>query len=74
MISTGHFDAIDDQTVGIRKFFWENKAVEAVEANEVAEATEVNEAAVVSKAWKIIIEDFRVVLVLEFNILSTKIF
>ena len=28
----------------------------------------------VSKAWKIIIEDFRVVLVLEFNILRTKIF
>ena len=28
----------------------------------------------VSKAWKITIEDFRVVLVLEFNILRTKIF
>ena len=27
----------------------------------------------VSKAWKIIIEDFRVVLVLEFNILRPKI-
>ena len=49
-------------------------AVEAVEASEVAEATEVNEAAVVSKAWKITIEDFRVILVLEFNNLRTKIF
>ena len=38
--------------------FWENKAVEAVEASEGAEAAEVNEAAVVSKAWKITIEDF----------------
>ena len=56
-----------------QEVFWENKAVEAVEANEVAEAAEVNEATVVSKAWKIINEDFRVVLVLEFNILRTKI-
>ena len=74
MSNTGHFDAINDQTIGIRNFFWRNKALEAVEANEVAEVAEVNEAAVVSKAWKIIIEDFRVVLVLEFNILRTKIF
>ena len=73
MSNTGHFDAIDYQTIGIRKFFSENKAVEAVEVNEVAEAAEVNEATVVSKAWKIINEDFRVVLVLEFNILRTKI-
>ena len=39
----------------------------AVEANKVAEA------AVVSKAWKITIEDFRVILVLEFNNIRTKI-
>ena len=71
MSNTGHFDVIDDQTIEIRKFFWENKAVEA---NEVAEAAEVNEAAVVSKAWKITIEDFRVILVLEFNKQRTKIF
>ena len=57
-----------------QEVFWENKAVEAVEANEVAEAAEVNEAAVISKAWKITIEDFRVILVLEFNNLRTKIF
>ena len=42
-------------------------AVEAVEASEVAEATEVNEAAEVFKAWKIIMEDFKAILVLEFN-------
>ena len=71
MSNTGHFDVIDDQTIEIRKFLWENKAVEA---NEVAEAAEVNEATVVSKAWKIINEDFRVILVLEFNILRPKIF
>ena len=39
--------------------FWENKAVEAVEASEGAEAAEVNEAAEVSKAWKITFEDCR---------------
>ena len=38
-----------------------------VEASEVAEAAEVNEAGEVSKAWKINIEDFRGILVLEFN-------
>ena len=68
MSNTGYFDPIDDRN---QELFWENKAVEA---NEVAEAAEVNEATVVSKAWKITIEDFRVVLVLEFNILRTKIF
>ena len=68
MSNTGYFDPIDDRN---QELFWENKAVEA---NEVAEAAEVNEATVVSKAWKIINEDFRVVLVLEFNILRTKIF
>jgi hypothetical protein len=52
-----------------QEVFWENKAVDAVEANEVTEAAKVNEVTVVSKAWKITIEDFRVVLVLEFNIL-----
>ena len=67
MSNTGYFDPIDDRN---QELFWENKAVEA---NEVAEAAEVNEATVVSKAWKITIEDFRVVLVLEFNILRTKI-
>ena len=52
-------------------------AVEAVKASEVAEATEVtevSEAVEVSKAWKITTEDFRVILVLEFNNLMTKIF
>ena len=48
-------------------------AVEAVEASEVTEATEVSEAVEVSKAWKITTEDFRVILVLEFNNLRTKI-
>jgi hypothetical protein len=38
-----------------------------------SEAAEVNEAAEVSKTWKIFPEDFRVILVLEFNILRTKI-
>ena len=71
MTNTGNFDAIDDQTIGIRKFFWENKAVEA---NEVAEAAEVNEAVVVSKVWKITTMDFRVILVLKFNNLRTKLF
>ena len=52
---------------------WWNRAVEAVEASEVAEATEVNEAADVSKACKITTEDFRVILVLEFNNLGTQI-
>ena len=58
MTNTDHFDAIDDQTIGTRKFFGENKAVEAVEANEVAEAAEVNEAAEVFKAMTITTEDF----------------
>ena len=48
-------------------------AVEAVEASEVAEATEVNEAAEVFKAWKITMDDFKAILVLEFNNLRTKI-
>ena len=48
-------------------------AVEAVEASEVAEAAEVNQATVASKAWRNINEDFRLLLVLEFNILRTKI-
>ena len=71
--NTGHFDAIDDQTIGVRKFFWENEAVETVKANEVAEVAEVSEAAAVSKAWKITTEDFRVILVLELNNRKTKI-
>ncbi len=57
--ATGHFDAIDDWTIGISKVFEENKAVEAVEANEVAEAAEV------PMAQKITTEDFRVILDLE---------
>jgi hypothetical protein len=48
-------------------------AVEAVEATEVAEATEVTEAAEVFKAWKITMEEFKAILVLEFNNLRTKI-
>ena len=61
MSNTGYFDPIDDRN---QELFWENKAVEA---NEVAEAVEVNETTVVSKAWKITIEDFSDVLVLELN-------
>ena len=49
-------------------FFWENRAVEAVEASEVAEADEVNEAAEVSKGSKITNEDFKVIQVLEFSL------
>jgi hypothetical protein len=49
-------------------------ALEAVEASEVAVSTEVNEAAEVFKAWsKITMEDFKAILVLEFNNLRTKI-
>ena len=48
-------------------------AAEAVEASEVAEAFEVNEAAEVFKAWKITMKYFKAILVLEFNILRTKI-
>ena len=44
-----------------------------IEAIEAVEATEVIEAVEVSKAWKITTEDFRVILVLEFNNLRTKI-
>ena len=72
----GHFGARDDPVIRMRKKNWENRAVEAVEASEVAEAaeaTEVSEAVEVSKAWKITTEDFRVILVLEFNNLRTKI-
>ena len=70
MISISYFGASDDQTIGIRKFFLGNWALEAVEASEVAkaaDAAEVNEAGEVSKAWKITTVDFRVSQVLEFN-------
>ena len=76
MTSIGYFGASDDQIIRIRKFFWRNWALEAVEASEVAEAAEaaeVNEAVEVSKAWKITTVDFRVFQVLEFNILKTNI-
>ena len=53
----GHFDAIDDQTIRIRKFSWGNRAVEAFVASQVAEAAEVNGAAEVSKVQKITTED-----------------
>ena len=56
-----------------QEVFWEKRAVEAVEASKVAEVTEVNEAAEVSKAWKITFEDCRVIQVLEFSNLRTKI-
>jgi hypothetical protein len=46
----------------------------AVETSEAAETTEVNEAAEVLKVWKITMEDFKAILVLEFNNLRTKIF
>ena len=41
--------------------------VEAVETSETAEADEVNEEDEVSKVWKITIDDFRVIQVLEFS-------
>ena len=63
----GYFGASDDQIIGIRKFFWGNWALEAVEANEVSEAAEVNEAGEVSKAWKSTTVDFRIFQLLEFN-------
>ena len=44
MTSIGHYVAIDDQTIRIRKVFLGNKALEAVEASEVPKAAEVNEA------------------------------
>ena len=53
--------------------FFRNRAVEAVEVSEVSKAAEVNESAEVSEAWKIAAENFRVILVLEFNNLRTKI-
>ena len=68
-----YFGASDDQTIRIRKFFWRNWALEAVEASEVAEAAEVNEAGEVSKTWKITTVDFRVFQVLEFNHFRTNI-
>jgi len=71
--SIGYFGASDDQTIRIRKFFWRNGALEAVEASEVAEAAEVNEAGEVSKSWKITTVDFRVFQVLEFNNFRTNI-
>ena len=71
--SIGYFGASDDQTIRIRRFFWGNWALEAVEASEVAEAAEVNEAAEVSKAWKITTKDFKVILDLEFINLRTQI-
>ena len=79
--SIGHFSARDDQTIRARKFFWENLALEAVEASEVAEAVEAsevaeavefNEAGEVSRAWKITMKDFWVIQVLEFNNLRTS--
>ena len=42
-----------------QEVFWENRALEAVEASEVAEAAKVNEAGEVSKAWKITSESSR---------------
>ena len=50
LTTIGHFGAIDDQTIMIRKVFSWNMAVEAVKASEVAEATKVNEAAEFFKA------------------------
>ena len=49
MFSIGHFGASDDQTIRIKKFFWGNRAVDAVEVIEVAEAAKVNVATEVSK-------------------------
>ena len=54
--------------------FFQSEAVEASEVAEAAEATEVSEAVEVSKDWKITTEDFRGILVLEFNNLRTKFF
>ena len=44
-----HFGASDDQTIRIKKFFWGNRAVDAVEVIEAAEAAKVNVAAEVFK-------------------------
>ena len=71
--SNGYFGTSDGQTIRIRKFFWRNQALKAVEASEVAEATEVNEAGEVFKAQKITTADFRVFQVLEFNSFGTII-
>ena len=65
----GHFDAIDGQTVRIKKFFWGNRAVET---NEVTEAAEINEAAEVSKAQKNPTDDFSVILDLKYIHLRAK--
>ena len=51
MTSIGHFGVIDNKIIRIR-FFWGNRALEAVEAIEVAEAAKVNEAAEVFKVRK----------------------
>ena len=71
--SNDYFGANDDQTIRIRRFFWGNWTLEAVEASELTEATEVNDAGEVSKAWKITTVDFRVFQVLEFNNFRTNI-
>ena len=54
-------------------FFWENWALEVVEASEVAEAAEVNEVGEVSKTQKITTVDLRVFQVLEFDNFMTDI-
>ena len=56
-ISVGHFGARDDHSQDY-EFLLGNKAVDAGEAIEVAEADQINETAEVSKARKIITEDF----------------
>ena len=99
MTNTGHFDAIDDQTIGIRKFFekirfWRLlrpmrlqrllKLIRLQWFNPIPKR--LGHVTLIYglipplpgrnrvKAWKITIEDFRVILVLEFNNLRTKIF
>ena len=55
----------------MKKLFWGNRALEAIEAGEAAEAAEVNVAGEVSNAWKITTEDLRVFKILVFNNLRT---
>ena len=56
-----------------QEFLWGNRALEAGKASEVVEAADTNEAAEVSKALKIIPENFRLIQVLEFYNLRTYI-
>ena len=66
MTSIDYSGASDYQLIRIR-------ALEAVEASQVAETTKIYETEEFSKVRKVIVEDFRVIQVLEFNNLWTNI-